>query len=143
MALLFLDVDRFKRVNDTRGHAVGDRLLLSVAQRLSACVRASDTVSRQGGDEFVILLPELARAGDAAVTADKILLALGAPHRFDAQELYATVSIGIALYPDDGVDASTLMKHADSAMYQAKAHGRNNYQFFSPAMSLRAAGVPA
>ena len=143
MALLFLDVDRFKRVNDTRGHAVGDRLLLSVAQRLSACVRASDTVSRRGGDEFVILLPEVARAEDAAVTADKILLALGAPHRIDAQELHATVSIGVALYPDDGLDATTLMKHADCAMYQAKAHGRNNYQFFGPEMSLRAAGVPA
>ena len=132
MALLFLDVDHFKQVNDTLGHSVGDRLLLSVARRLSACVRASDTVSRQGGDEFVILLPEVGRAEDVAVTADKMLLALGAPHRIDDQELHATVSIGIVLYPDGGADAATLMKHADAAMYRAKDRGRNNYQFFEP-----------
>jgi diguanylate cyclase (GGDEF)-like protein/PAS domain S-box-containing protein len=136
--LLFLDVDRFKHINDSLGHAVGDRLLQSVAQRLVACVRSSDTVSRQGGDEFVILLSEMAHARDAAVIAEKVLLTLAAPHSIDEHELHITGSIGIVTYPDDAIDAETLMKNADFAMYHAKDAGRNNYQFFKPDMNFRA-----
>ncbi len=138
LAVLFLDVDRFKHVNDSLGHAIGDRLLQSVAQRLSACVRSSDTVSRQGGDEFVVLLSELAQIRDATVTADKILQTLGLPHRIDEHDLHLSASIGIATYPEDGTDAATLMKNADAAMYHAKACGRGNHQFFKPEMNLRA-----
>lgn len=138
LAVLFLDVDRFKHVNDSLGHDVGDRLLQSAAQRLLACVRTSDTVSRQGGDEFVILLSEVTRAKDAAITAQKILLALRPPHCIDQHNLHLTVSIGISIYPDDGTDAETLMKHADFAMYHAKDRGRDNCQFFKPDMNSRA-----
>lgn len=135
LALLFLDLDRFKSVNDSLGHAIGDRLLQSVAERLLACVRSSDTVSRQGGDEFVILLSEVACPADAAVSAEKILLALSMPHRIDQRDLHLTASIGIVTYPDDGMEAETLLKHADLAMYRAKATGRNSYRFFEPDMS--------
>lgn len=135
LALLFLDLDRFKSVNDSLGHAIGDRLLQSVAERLLACVRSSDTVSRQGGDEFVILLSEVACPADAAVSAEKILLALSMPLRIDQRDLHLTASIGIVTYPDDGMEAETLLKHADLAMYRAKATGRNTYRFFEPDMS--------
>ena len=138
LAVLFVDVDRFKHINDSLGHLIGDRLLQSVAQRLLACVRSSDTVSRQGGDEFVILLSEVARAADAAVSAGKILLALSAPYTIDRHDLHLTVSIGIVTYPGDGTDAETLMQNADFAMYDAKEHGRNNYQFFKSEMNVRA-----
>jgi diguanylate cyclase (GGDEF)-like protein/PAS domain S-box-containing protein len=138
LGVLFLDVDRFKHINDTLGHAVGDRLLQSIAQRLLACVRSSDTVSRQGGDEFVILLAEVTDAQDAAVSAEKIRVALGAPHKIDHHALYLTVSIGVVTYPDDGGDGETLLKNADFAMYHAKDNGRNGYQFFMPDMNLRA-----
>jgi diguanylate cyclase (GGDEF)-like protein/PAS domain S-box-containing protein len=138
LAVMFLDLDRFKHINDSLGHAIGDRVLQSVAQRLRACVRASDTVSRQGGDEFVILLSQLTHAQDAAVSASKILAALAMPHRIDQHELHLSASIGIVTYPDDGTDAETLMKHADFAMYHAKDAGRNNYQFFELDMTERA-----
>lgn len=138
LAVLFLDGDRFKHINDSLGHAIGDRLLQSVARRLLACVRSSDTVSRQGGDEFVILLSEVTHAQDAAVSADKILLALSTPHRIDQHDVHLTASIGIVTYPDDGTDAETLVKNADFAMYHAKNNGRNNYQFFKPDMNVRA-----
>ena len=138
LAVLFLDVDRFKHVNDSLGHDIGDRLLQSVARRLLACVRTSDTVSRQGGDEFVILLSEVAHTQDAAATAAKILRALSPPHRIDQHNLHSTASIGIVIYPDDGTDSETLLKHADFAMYHAKDTGRNNYQFFKPDMNVRA-----
>jgi diguanylate cyclase (GGDEF)-like protein/PAS domain S-box-containing protein len=138
LAVLFLDVDRFKSINDSLGHVIGDRLLQSVAQRLRASVRNSDTVSRQGGDEFVILLTAVTHAEDAAVTADKILHALATPHWIDQHELHITASIGIVTYPDDGTDAETLMKNADFAMYHAKDAGRNNYQFFKADMNVRA-----
>jgi diguanylate cyclase (GGDEF)-like protein len=134
-----MDVDRFKQINDSLGYAIGDQLLQSVAQRLLGCVRATDTVSRQGGDEFVILLSEVALAQDAAVRADKIILALAAPHRIAGHELHITVSIGIVSYPDDATDVQTLMKNADVAMYHAKDSGRNKFQFFEPGMNLRAA----
>jgi len=138
LALLFLDVDRFKHINDSLGHDIGDRLLQSVAQRLRGCVRSSDTVSRLGGDEFVILLSEVAHAEDAAVCAEKILLTLSTPHRIDQHNLHLTASIGIVICPDDGKDADALMKHADFAMYHAKDSGRNNYQFFESGMNVRA-----
>ena len=138
MAVLFLDVDRFKHVNDSLGHVIGDRLLQSVAQRLLKCVRRSDTVSRQGGDEFVILLSEINQAQDAAVSAEKMLLALAAPHHIAQHELRVTGSIGIVVYPDDGPEVDVLLKHADIAMYHAKEQGRNNYQFFEPDLNARA-----
>jgi diguanylate cyclase (GGDEF)-like protein/PAS domain S-box-containing protein len=138
LSVLFLDLDRFKHINDSMGHVVGDRLLQSVARRLFACVRSSDTVGRQGGDEFVVLLWEVRRAEDAAITAAKILEALRKPHLIDEHELYVTGSIGIVTYPDDGTDVETLMKKADLAMYHAKETGRDSYQFFKPEMNARA-----
>jgi len=137
LAVLFVDLDHFKNINDSLGHAIGDRLLQSVAQRLLGCVRSSDTVSRQGGDEFVILLPEVAHAQGASLSADKILQALNLPHHIDKHDLYVTGSIGIASYPEDGTDAEALMKAADIAMYHAKANGRNSYEFFAPEMNVK------
>jgi diguanylate cyclase (GGDEF)-like protein/PAS domain S-box-containing protein len=135
LAVLYLDIDRFKHVNDTAGHLVGDRLLQSISKRLVDSVRSSDTVSRQGGDEFVILLSEVSDTKDAAVTAEKILAALGKPHRIDHHELLVSASIGIVTYPEDGETAEALIKNADVAMYQAKDCGRNNYQFFKAEMN--------
>ncbi|HSP91248.1 MAG TPA: diguanylate cyclase [Vicinamibacterales bacterium] len=138
LAVLFLDLDRFKHVNDTRGHMAGDMALQSVAHRLVACVRNTDTVSRQGGDEFVVLLPEIAQADDAAVSAKKILGAFEAPHDVAHQPLHLTATIGISLYPDDGPDAQTLVRRADTAMYCAKSSGRNTYRFFERQMDMPA-----
>jgi diguanylate cyclase (GGDEF)-like protein/PAS domain S-box-containing protein len=138
LAVLFVDVDRFKHINDSMGHTIGDRLLQSIAQRLLGCVRASDTVSRQGGDEFVILLSEVSHARDAAVCADKILEVLRSAHCIDEHVLHVTASIGIVTYPDDGTDRETLMKHADFAMYHAKENGRDNRQFFKRELNVRA-----
>ena len=138
LAVLYLDVDRFKHINDTLGHEIGDRLLQSIAQRLLGCVRASDTVSRQGGDEFVILLAEVTHAHDASVCADKILETLRGAHRIDHHELHVTASIGIVTYPEDGVDCETLIKNADFAMYHAKENGRDNRQFFERHLNVRA-----
>ena len=135
LALLFLDLDRFKGINDSLGHAIGDRLLQSVADRLLSCVRSSDTVSRQGGDEFVILLAEVTEPADAALTAEKILLALSMPHRIDQQDLHLAASIGVVTYPKDGTEAETLLRHADLAMYRAKDSGRNTYRLFEPDMN--------
>jgi len=138
LSVLFLDLDRFKHINDSLGHVVGDRLLQSVAQRLLSCVRNSDTVGRQGGDEFVVLLWEVRRAEDAAITAAKILAALRKPHLIDEHELHITASIGIVTYPEDGTDVETLMKKADLAMYHAKQTKHDSYQFFKPEMNARA-----
>jgi diguanylate cyclase (GGDEF)-like protein/PAS domain S-box-containing protein len=138
LAVLFVDVDRFKHVNDSLGHLIGDKLLLSIAHRLVAGVRSSDTISRQGGDEFVILLSSVAHAADAALSAQKILTVAGMPHRVEGHDLQVTVSIGIGIYPDDGTDAETLLKNADIAMLNAKDNGRNNYQFFKPTMNEHA-----
>jgi diguanylate cyclase (GGDEF)-like protein/PAS domain S-box-containing protein len=138
LAVLFVDLDRFKHINDSLGHVVGDRLLQSVAARLFTCVRSSDTVGRQGGDEFVVLLWEVRHAQDAAITAVKILETLRQPHHIDGHEIHITGSIGVVTYPDDGTDAETLMKKADTAMYHAKAAGRDSYQFFGPEMNARA-----
>ena len=137
LAVLFLDVDRFKLINDSMGHATGDRLLKSIAKRLVQSVRTSDTVSRQGGDEFVILLSEVTHARDAAIAADKILAAVSMPYRINHQTLRVTVSVGIGVYPADGTDAQTLLKNADLALLRAKGRGRNNHQFFVPAESRR------
>jgi diguanylate cyclase (GGDEF)-like protein/PAS domain S-box-containing protein len=138
LAVLFVDLDLFKHINDSLGHNVGDRLLQSVAHRLAESVRSSDTVSRQGGDEFVILLWELKQPQDAAITAEKILRALREPHYIDGHELYITASIGIVTYPDDATDAATLMKHADFAMYHAKDAGRDRYQYFQSEVNAQA-----
>lgn len=138
LAILFLDLDNFKNINDSLGHTIGDELLRSVASRLTACVRESDTVCRQGGDEFIILLTETSSEKYAATTADKILGMLALPHTIDGNELYVTTSIGISVYPADGIDTETLIKNADTAMYHAKDIGRNNYQFFRNEMNIRA-----
>lgn len=138
LAVMFMDVDRFKNINDSLGHAVGDRLLMSVAQRLVECVRHSDTVSRQGGDEFIILLADVEHAEDAARSAQKMLTALALPHRIDQHDIHASASIGISIYPDDGQDAAALIKSADTAMYHAKGRGGNDYQFFKQDMNARA-----
>lgn len=135
-ALLFLDLDRFKNVNDTLGHPVGDNLLLAVARRLSETVRAEDTVARLGGDEFVIILEELESADNAAEVAEKILKRLRDPIPLNAHEAVITGSIGISVFPEDGQDTNTLLRNADTAMYRAKDEGRNNYQFYSPEMTV-------
>ena len=139
-AFMFIDLDRFKTINDSLGHQVGDELLKRVAARLTACVRASDTVARLGGDEFAVILENLGDEGDegAQSVAEKMIAAMGAPMLINDQHLNTSCSIGISLYPDDGKDSATLMKHADVAMYFAKEKGRNNYQFFSAEMNARA-----
>ncbi|MFC5478288.1 putative bifunctional diguanylate cyclase/phosphodiesterase [Massilia suwonensis] len=137
-ALLFLDLDKFKHINDSLGHDVGDRLLQAVAARLLDCVRLSDTVSRHGGDEFVILLADERRPHAAALAAEKILIALSTPFLIEGQQLHTSTSIGISVFPADGVDAGALIRNADTAMYHAKERGRNNYQFFSQDMNARA-----
>jgi diguanylate cyclase (GGDEF)-like protein len=138
IAVIFLDLDRFKYVNDSLGHAIGDKLLQSVSKRLLAGVRASDTVSRVGGDEFVILLSEITHPEDAATSAAKILLSLDASHSIEGQDVDIDGSIGISIYPDDGQDAEALIKSADMAMYHSKESGRNNFRFFKAAMNLKA-----
>jgi diguanylate cyclase (GGDEF)-like protein/PAS domain S-box-containing protein len=138
LAVLFLDLDNFKYINDSLGHAIGDELLKSVARALCACVRSSDTVSRQGGDEFVILVTEDKYAEDAALPANKILAALAVPHSISEHELHVMASIGISVYPEDGHDTETLITNADTTMYHAKEKGRNNYQFFRSDMNVRA-----
>ena len=138
LAVLFLDVDRFKLINDSLGHSLGDRLLQGVAERLKACVREGDTVARLGGDEFTLLLPEITRALDVVNVAEKILEAVKLPFRLEGRELFVSASMGISLYPDDGTDAETLVKNADAAMYRAKEQGRDNYRLYAPAMNATA-----
>ena len=138
VAVLFLDLDGFKHINDSLGHPIGDKLLQSIAKRLVDCGRSSDTVSRQGGDEFVVLLSEVEQSDDAAITARRMLQAVAEAHSIDQHDLHVTASIGLSVYPDDGLDAETLIKNADTAMYQAKENGHQSYQFFKPAMNVRA-----
>ncbi|MEK7842663.1 MAG: EAL domain-containing protein, partial [Pseudomonadota bacterium] len=138
-AVLFIDLDHFKVINDSLGHDVGDALLQEVAARLAAIVRSEDTVARQGGDEFIVLLPNLASALVVEAVAQKILGALIQPYQIHEKELHIGGSIGIALFPSDGEDVDTLLKNSDIAMYHAKESGRNNYQFFAPEMNQRAA----
>jgi len=135
VAVMFLDLDQFKLVNDTLGHPVGDRLLQAIASRLVASVRAEDTVARIGGDEFTVLLSDVADRRAAAVVAQKVLDAVRLPARIDDHELLVTTSIGISIFPDDGTEAETLLRNADRAMYRAKEMGRNNYQYATPMMS--------
>jgi diguanylate cyclase (GGDEF)-like protein len=130
VAVLFLDCDRFKQINDSFGHAVGDQVLRSVSQRLVTCVRESDTVSRHGGDEFLILLSEVDHPEDAGLIAEKIVVSVAEPHIIGGHELTLTASVGIALYPEDGQDTQTLIMHADTAMYHAKNTGRNRVGFY-------------
>ncbi len=136
--ILYLDLDRFKIINDTLGHAVGDILLQEVGKRLRSCVREVDTVARIGGDEFSIVLVNLSHAVDAEQVAGKILKALAKPVQADEHELYITTSIGISIYPMHDDNPEALLKKADAAMYQAKAQGRNNYQVYDPSMDLDA-----
>ncbi|MHB1942428.1 MAG: putative bifunctional diguanylate cyclase/phosphodiesterase [Acidiferrobacteraceae bacterium] len=138
LAVLFLDLDRFKNINDSLGHIVGDKLLQQVAQRLITCVRSSDTVSRQGGDEFVILLSDIEHAEDAGRRAENMLSVLADPHSVAGHDLNITTSIGISIYPSDGDDAETLIKNADAAMYHAKQTLGDKYQFFRQDMNDRA-----
>ncbi len=135
VGVMFIDVDRFKHVNDTLGHAVGDKLLLQVAERLAKSVRASDTVARLGGDEFAVVLSSITASGDAAVVAQKIIAAFAEPIQVDGHAIAATVSVGVGLYPDDSTDYDTLVKNADAAMYRSKEAGRNCFSLFSAAGS--------
>jgi len=142
VAVLFVDLDGFKPVNDSLGHAVGDELIRSVALRLKGAVRASDTVSRNGGDEFIVLLSEVDHAEHAALGADKIIAAVAAPHNVFGRKLRVTASVGIAVYPIDGGNADALLKSADAAMYHAKNTGGNAYRFSTPGTSITSAPSP-
>jgi len=138
VALLFFDLDNFKAVNDTLGHSTGDALLRSVAARLTECLRDTDTISRQGGDEFLVVLPALTDTDSVVTALDKVMSRLQEPFEIDAHELGTSVSVGVAIFPDDGRDFDTLMKNADIAMYQAKDAGRNAYRFFDEKMQADA-----
>jgi diguanylate cyclase (GGDEF)-like protein/PAS domain S-box-containing protein len=139
LAVLFIDLDHFKHINDSLGRLIGDQLLRAVALRITPCVRSSDTVSRQGGDEFIVLLSEISQAEDAALIADKIRLAVLEPYTIASHLLHLTVSIGVSVYPEDGADPESLIRCADTAMYHAKESGRNRSQFFRDEMNFHAA----
>jgi diguanylate cyclase (GGDEF)-like protein/PAS domain S-box-containing protein len=130
VGMLFVDLDRFKRINDVMGHATGDLLLQCVAHRLMATVRSTDTVSRRGGDEFIVLMPDIADAHSAALQAERILQVMAPPHAIGARRLRVTASIGISIFPDDATEVDALLRTSDVAMYGAKQLGRNNYRFF-------------
>ncbi|HJS59627.1 MAG TPA: EAL domain-containing protein [Vicinamibacteria bacterium] len=138
LGVLFLDLDRFKVINDSLGHGVGDRLLQALARRIASTLRSEDTVARLGGDEFTLLLPNVGRVEDVTLVAEKLLEAVRRPVRIDNSELFVTASIGISLFPDDGDDPDVLVKNADTAMYRAKELGRDNYQMYAPAMNATA-----
>jgi diguanylate cyclase (GGDEF)-like protein/PAS domain S-box-containing protein len=135
VGIFFIDLDHFKTINDSLGHHIGDRLLQTVAARIRSCVRGDDTVARQGGDEFIVVLPNIKRFEDIGIIAQKLLVALSAPYSIDGAELHTSASIGVSVFPDDGPDVDTLMRNADTAMYYAKSTGRNNFQFFTPKMN--------
>jgi diguanylate cyclase (GGDEF)-like protein len=142
VALMFIDIDHFKEVNDSKGHAVGDLVLQSVAQRMQACIRGSDTVSRQGGDEFVVLLNEINAAGDALIAADKLIRTVAKGFLVRGHNLDVTLSIGVSIFPDDGKDAEAVLANADTAMYCAKRSGGNNCLRYIPQMNARLASSP-
>jgi diguanylate cyclase len=134
LALLYVDLDNFKDINDSFGHSVGDQLLQSAAKRLEGCIRHSDTVSRQGGDEFVVLLSEVESSQDAARVSQKLITAMAEPHVIAGHRLRVTLSIGISLFPDDAGDADAVLTNADTALYHAKRDGRNKFKWFTPKM---------
>ena len=136
-AVMFIDLDHFKTINDLYGHGVGDRLLQDFADRLNVCVRSGDTVARWGGDEFTVLLPHVASVKDIAKISTRILDALKQPFEIEQNQLYLQTSIGIAIYPQDGEDAEVLLKHADAALYRTKKQGRNSYRFYSSTMNSK------
>jgi len=138
VSLIFLDLDGFKHINDSLGHPIGDRLLQCISRRLVKNVRGSDMVSRQGGDEFVVLLSDMEHSEGAGITLRRLLKAVARPYSIDHHDLHVTACMGVSTYPDDGLDAETLFKNADTAMYQAKEKGRQSYEFFKPAMNVRA-----
>ncbi|MEO6259302.1 MAG: diguanylate cyclase, partial [Thermoanaerobaculia bacterium] len=138
LAVLFMDLDRFKAINDSLGHSTGDLLLKAVADRIRRCVREGDTIARFGGDEFTLLIPRIENIEDVAKIAQKIIETLKIPFMIAERELFVTTSIGIGLFPGDGTDPETLVRNADSAMYRAKDQGRDNYQLYAPAMNARA-----
>ena len=135
VAVLFIDLDRFKIINDTLGHDAGDQLLKQLARRLRDSLRESDTIGRQGGDEFVVLIEDVAEPGPVGGVAQKILDTVARPYSINGQEFHVTASVGISIYPDDGVDQQALLKNADIAMYRAKEQGKNNYKFYSTQMN--------
>ena len=135
LAAIYLDLDRFKVINDSLGHTVGDELLRRVADRLRLCIREEDTIARLGGDEFILLVPRLSSEEDVETVGRKILTAIRLPFTIDDREVFLTTSIGISVYPEDGIDSETLVQNADTAMYRAKERGRDNYQLYSPAMN--------
>ncbi len=137
LAVLFIDLDRFKHVNDTHGHEVGDKLLQAVAQRITEAVRSEDVVVRMGGDEFVVVLNVVKNTNQVHETASRITSALGAPLEIDGKPLVTTASVGVSMFPRDGEDVGALLRHSDTAMYQAKERGRNNFQVFSPVMDQK------
>ena len=137
LAVMFVDLDRFKRINDSLGHEVGDRVLVEIANRIRLCLRDDDTVARMGGDEFIVVLGNLSQPDAAAATARRIVAALRRPIAIDGRELVVTTSVGISIYPDDSADSATLIKNADVAMYRAKEEGRNSFQLYQPAMNAR------
>ncbi|XHX76589.1 MAG: PAS domain S-box protein [Stenomitos frigidus ULC029] len=141
LAVMFLDLDRFKTINDTLGHAIGDQLLEAVASRLAGCLREGDTIARWGGDEFTLLLPQINNTEDAAKAAQRLSKALKPAFHLGVHELYISCSIGIALYPHDGDDAQTLLKNADAALYRVKEQGRNGYQIYTPAINSQASAL--
>ena len=138
VGVIFADLDRFKIVNDTMGHSIGDKLLVQVAQRLQRCVRSCDTVARLGGDEFAFILADLTQAEDATMVAEKVIASLSVLFELEGQEIYISASLGISIYPADGVDADGLLRNADTAMFQAKEHGPAIYRFYLPQMNERA-----
>src|SRR5688500_10309441 len=138
VGFVFADLDRFKIVNDTMGPSTGDKLLIHVAKRLQQCLRSCDTVARLGGDEFAFILADLVQGEDATIIAEKVISALQIPFELEMQEIYVSASLGISIYPGDGTDADSLLRNADTAMFQAKEQGPAIYQFYLPQMNERA-----